>query len=236
VNALLPGALVGDGLTPVLAQLVAPAMVVAWSPVRVLPALAVVVQAKRPRAAVVAFAVGSVTGLAAVTASALSVPRLAHGLPTASPTAMPWCALIAGVALVAFALYAWRRRARGARLAPWATRAAVITPTTAAVLGVVLSVTNVKVLVANAAAGAIIDSAALTAGGTTMALTGYIAVAASTVTVPTVAYLCAGARVERVLALLRHRIERHTAVVVTAGSAVVGAMLILGGLLGLLTR
>lgn len=55
----------------VLASVVPLAVIVAWSPLRILPTLVVVLQAARPRGAAIAFLLGSMAGLTAVTTASM---------------------------------------------------------------------------------------------------------------------------------------------------------------------
>jgi hypothetical protein len=236
VNASAYVGFVGQGFPVVIAQLIGPAVVVAWSPVRVLPALAVVVQTRRPKAAALAFLAGSLAGITVVTAVIMSVPAAAERFPRPSTAVTTWAALVVGLALLIVAAYSWRHRHDARRSKSWASRAPMITPTAAATLGVALSITNIKVLAANAAAALIIGSAALHTAGVVAALAAYIAVSGSTIIVPVIAYLWAEDRVEGMLGSVRQWIERHQSRIVLIGSAVLGAALVAGGLGALLGR
>jgi hypothetical protein len=100
------------------------------------------------------------------------------------------------------------------------------------VLGVVLTVTNLKVMVMNAAAGFAIGTAVLGVWETGVAIGIYTAVAGSTLIIPVVGYLVAAERVDRWSVSLRHWLDRHQAAMATIGSILLGCTLMLSGLRG----
>jgi hypothetical protein len=70
----------------VLGQLIPLALVVATSPVTIIPAIVLVLQSDRARPTGLAFLVGWLTGLAATTALFVQLPRLLDGLNRPTPT------------------------------------------------------------------------------------------------------------------------------------------------------
>jgi hypothetical protein len=209
-----------------LGHLVAPALVVAWSPVKIIPALALVLHAGTPKASRWAFLLGSLAGLAAVTALFVEIHRVLDGLENTPHEWTAWARVALGAALVLLAGYRWVRRDRAVRLPRWIFRFPRISPITAATIGVVLAVANPKVLVMNAAAGLAISTAAVGIAGRGVAVAYYTVIAGSTIIVPIVGYTLAADPIDRWLVSARHRMTCHQPVLTTVILAVIGAVLV----------
>lgn len=193
-----------------LTQLVPLALVVAWSPVKIVPAFIVVINSPRPKAASLAFLLASLAALALCTAVfAIEVPGVLHGLDDLHLGWGPFTRIGAGVAFLVLGGYVWRKRQSRVRAPDWVSKLAHITPAVAGVLGVVLTVTNLKVMAATAAAGMTIGTAALDPWGIAAAIGIYTAVAGSTLMVAVIGYLLAAERVDRWAASLRRWIQRN---------------------------
>ncbi|ODR17766.1 GAP family protein [Mycolicibacterium porcinum] len=218
-----------------LVELVAPALVVAWSPVKIVPALILVLNSARPKLAAAAFLAGSFVGLAAVTAVFIALPHLFDDVQSRSADGRRWApvALVVGVILIGYTAYRWVRRGRVSTVPAWLSRFTRITPVGGAVLGTVLSIANFKVVAMNATAGVTISAAAVGIAGAALALTFYLVVASCTLIVPIVGYTLAAATVDRWLLSLRARIQRHQAAATTIVVAVLGIVLVAAGAYGL---
>lgn len=213
-----------------LAQLVAPAIVVAWSPMKVIPALVLVFNAPRPRAAGLAFLIGSLIGQAAATVLFLRAPELVDRIdPRPTPT-LGWIQIALAAAMFAAADYTWSRRHTVLRAPRWLIALTRITPLAAGALGAVLVFTNFKVMAANATAGYLIGSAAISLAATGVAVLLYTAVATSTIAIPVAGYLVAPAMVDRWLAAARSRLARHQARATTAALVLIGAAMVVSGI------
>jgi hypothetical protein len=203
---------------------------------RILPALVVVVQATRPRGAAIAFLLGSMAGLTAATTASM---QLSHDVdftrvPSPPPVVVACGAISLGAALLALAGIAWIRRKTIVSQRSWVARIVHITPVAAGILGLVLTTANLKVTVANAAAGNVIGGAEqLGVLGTVATLGAYILIASSTVIVPTAGYLIAAQRVERALSSARAWVDRRAAVLVIVVSGLCGAALMIVGVIAL---
>src|SRR5262245_18473215 len=99
-------------LPTLLAQLIPLAVVVAWSPVKILPPLALAFAAARPRATSLAYLVGSVVSLAVATAFFIGTPHLLSGFEWSPGGGGAWVRIVLGLALILLAGYAWTRRGR----------------------------------------------------------------------------------------------------------------------------
>lgn len=216
-----------------LAQLLAPAMVVAWSPMKVIPALVLVMHSPRPKTTGLAFLVGSLVGLAASTAVFIGAPHLFDELPRTLSGGSRWApfAIAVGVAMIGYAGYRHLTRARAKPTSDRWSRWTRIGPMGGLVLGVFLTVVNGKVMAMNAAAGVAIGAAALGVLGAGFAVGYYTIIAGSTIIVPVLGYAVAAERVERGLDWTRQRMSRHQATMTTGVVAVIGiALMFVGGM------
>lgn len=211
-------------------QLIPLALVVAMSPLTIIPAIVLVLQSARARATGLAFMAGWLIGLAVTTAVFVQVPRLLDGLNRPAPTWAAWVRIAVGIALVAFGVWRWLTRHRVTKQPAWVNRLGRITPAGAGAVGVGLILVNPKVLVVNAAAGLVIGTAGLGAPGATLAVAYYTVIAGSTVLLPILAYAIAGQRVDQLLERIKHWMERQHAVLMAGFLAVVGVLLVYTGI------
>ena len=193
------------------AQLLALAVVVAWSPLKVIPALALVLHAAKPKTTGFSFLAGSLIGLAVSTAVFIAVPHLLDELPAPPEGGGSWAplAIVVGAATIAYTVYrhVTRQRARPG----WQrfSRLTRINPVGGLFLGLFLTVANAKVVAMNAAAGVAIGAAAIGALGASLAVVYYTVIAGSTIIVPIVGYAVAAERVDRGVEWARQRMSRH---------------------------
>jgi threonine/homoserine/homoserine lactone efflux protein len=211
-------------------QLIPLALVVAMSPLTIIPAIVLVLQSARARATGLAFMAGWLIGLALTTAVFVQVPRLLDGLNRPAPTWAAWVRIAVGIALVAFGVWRWLTRHRVTKQPAWVNRLGRLTPAGAGAVGVGLILVNPKVLVVNAAAGLVIGTAGLGAPGATLAVAYYTVIAGSTVLLPILAYAIAGQRVDHQLERIKHWMERQHAVLMAGFLAVVGVLLVYTGI------
>jgi threonine/homoserine/homoserine lactone efflux protein len=211
-----------------LGELIPLALVVALSPVSIIPAVLLVLHTDHPRPTGLAFMAGWLIGLAGSTAVFVAVPHLIDGLDR-SPSWAPWVRIAIGAVSILLAVGRWVTRHRATGSPAFLNRLGRVTPAGALVTGFVLVVANPKVLVMNAAAGLIIGTAA--AGVTVwLAVAFYTAMAGSTVIAPIVAYLVAGERVDRQLERFRDWMQREHAAMTAAILAIVGLLLLYTGI------
>ncbi len=212
-----------------LGELIPLALVVALSPLSIIPAVVLVLHTDHPRPTGLAFMAGWLVGLAALTVVFVQVPHLIDGLDQESPRWAPWVRIAIGVLLIVLAAWRWATRDRDTRPPALLNRLGRITPAGAAVIGFVLSVANPKVLVMNAAAGLIIGTAAVGVG-VWIAVAFYTVVAGSTVVAPILAYTVAGERVDPQLERLKDWMQRRHAVVTAVMLVAVGLLLLYSGI------
>lgn len=217
---------------PLLVQLVGPAVVVAWSPVKIIPALALIFGSVNSRANGLAFLTGSLAGLAMMTAVFVAVPHALDDVYVAPRHTGTWgmATVAAGTVLLVLAALRWRTRHRVRAPRQWLSRFTQISPRGALLLGLFLAVANPKVLAMNAAAGVAIGAAAVGVVGAGSAVLFYTVVAGSTVLVPVVGYAFAADRVDRWLHAMRRRLLRHRAMTTVLTLTLAGTFLIIVGL------
>src|SRR5689334_13007465 len=195
-----------------LGQLIPLALVVAASPLTIIPAIVLVLRSDRARPTGLAFMFGWLAGLAATTAVFVQLPRLLDGLNRPAPTWAAWVRIAAGVALLAFAVWRWLTRHQVTKQPVWLNRLGRLTPAGAGAIAVGLILVNPKVLVMNAAAGLVIGTASPGTAGMWMAVAYYTIIAGSSVLVPILAYAVAGERVDHQLERFKQWMERQHAV------------------------
>jgi hypothetical protein len=212
-----------------LGELVPLALVVALSPVSIIPAVVLVLHTDHPRPTGLAFMSGWLIGLAVLTAVFSQVPHLIDGLGRESPAWAPVVRIAVGVLLIALGAGRWVTRKRETRPPAFLNRLGRIKPLGAGLIGFGLVVANPKVVVMTAAAGLIIGTA-VTGIDVWLAVAFYTALAGSTVTAPILAYLVAGERVAGQLERVRDWMQREHATVTAAILLVVGILLTYTGI------
>ncbi|WP_040538662.1 GAP family protein [Mycolicibacterium tusciae] len=214
-------------MSPVLSQLLAPAMVVAISPFSIIIAIFLVLQTDRARANGVAFLVGRLLALAAVTAAFLQAPRLISSL---NRPVSPRVLIALGGTLIVIGVWVWLRRDRMTEEPPWLVRFSRLTPVGATAIGALLVLTNPKMLAATATAGLLIGTAGISVAGASGAVAYYSAVASSTVAVPVLGYLAVGARADDQLTRLKEWLHRRSGLVSAVILLAVGITLLFMGI------
>lgn len=212
-----------------LAKLAAPALAVALSPVPIVVAVVLLIHNDRPHRSSIAYLLGRLLALTALTTVFIRVPRLFDGLRGPAPPWTDWVVMASGAALVALGAWLWRRPGRVAGNPAW-DRVGRITPPVAAAIGMFPMLGNVKVLAASAAAGTQIAAVPLTVVGAGAAVAYYAVLASSTVAAPILAYLVVGSRIDPQLERIRRWIEHHHRTMTAATLVVVGVAVGLYGL------
>jgi hypothetical protein len=212
----------------VLATLVPLALVIAISPFSVIPAV-LVLQTPRPRATSLAFLGAWLLGLAGLTALFVVSSDALGGLHDKPPAWASWTRVILGLALIAFGIYRWSTRRTHTESPKWMRSFETLTPARAVITGLVLVVVRVEVLTMCALAGLAIGSTGLGIAGDWVTGAIFIAVAASTVAIPVLAYAAAGHRLDDSMARLKGWMERNNAALLAAILVLIGAMVLYHG-------
>jgi threonine/homoserine/homoserine lactone efflux protein len=215
-----------------LTELIPLALVVALSPLSIIPAV-LVLHTARPRPTGLAFMAGWLIGLAALTEIFIEVSGLLGGGLDKPPSWASYVRIVAGAALIVFGVYKWLVRKRSEHAPKWMSSFAKITPARAAITAVVLVVVNPKVLFMCAAAGLAIGTEGLGRKGAALGLVYFVSIAASTVVLPVLAYAVSGDRLDQPLHRLKDWMERQHSALVAAILVVLGLLVLYKGIHGL---
>ena len=213
----------------VLGALIPLGLVIALSPITVIPAV-LVLQAPRPRPSGLAFLAGWVLGLAALTALSVAASGVLGGLHKSPPTWASWLRVILGAALILFGIYRWLTRHRHTESPAWMRSFASITPAPAGITGAVLVVIRPDVLLICVPAGLAIGGSGRDVVDDWIAAAFFVAVAASTVAIPILAYAAAGHRLDDAMARLKDWMDRNNAALMAAILVVIGLMVLYNGI------
>jgi threonine/homoserine/homoserine lactone efflux protein len=215
----------------VLTELIPLALVVALSPLSIIPAV-LVLHTPRPRPAGMAFLAGWLIGLTVLTVVFLEVSTLLGDLDKPPPWAS-WLRIVIGAALIVSGIYRWLTRKRSAHTPGWMQGLGKLAPARAGAAALALTVVNPKVLFICAAAGLAIGTAGLGTTNAWISLAWYVAVAGSTVAIPILAYAVSGDRLDEPLKRLKDWMERQHAVLVAVILVVIGLLVTYKGIHGL---
>ncbi len=214
-----------------LAEVIPLALVVAFSPFSVIPGI-LVLHTPRPRPTSLAFLVGWVLGIAAVTAAFVEAADLAHGLGT-QPASAPYVRIAIGLGLIGWGLYRWFTRNHATETPRWLTAMTTIGPRRAFLTALTLTVANIKVLLMSAAAGVAIGTSSLRPFGAWLAVAQYTVLATSTVAIPVLAFQFAGDRLDAPLNRLKNWMEQNHAALIAVILILIGAAVLYKGIHGL---
>ena len=204
-------------------------LIIALSPITVIPAV-LVLQAPRRRPSSLAFLVGWLLGLAALTALSVAASGMLGGLDKTPPRWASWLRVVLGSALILLGVYRWLTRHRHSESPAWMRSFATITPARAGVTGAVLVLVRPDVLVFCVAAGLAIGASGLDVADAWTAAAFFVVVAASSVAIPILAYLAAGRRLDDTLTRLKDWMDRNNAALLAGILLVIGAMVLYNGI------
>lgn len=215
-----------------LAELIPLALVVALSPLTIIPAV-LVLHSPSPRPTGLAFLVGWIIGLAVLTQLFVEVSSLLGGGLDKPPGWASYVRIVAGATLIAWGVYKWLTRKRAEHSPKWMSSFAKITPARAGVTAMVLVVVNPKVLFMCAAAGLAIGTQGLGRTGAALGVVYYVAIAAATVALPILAYAVSGDRLDQPLTRLKDWMEAQHATLVASILVILGLLVLYKGIHGL---
>jgi hypothetical protein len=213
----------------VLGTLVPLGLVIALSPITVIPAV-LVLQAPRPRPSGLAFLAGWLLGLAALTAISVAASGLLGGLHKSPPTWASWLRVVLGSALIVFGVYRWLTRRSHSESPAWMRSFATITPARAGITGAVLVVIRPDVLLICVPAGLAIGAGGLGVAGDWIAAGFFVAIAASSVAIPILAYAAAGHRLDGAMGRLKDWMDKNNAALMAGILIVIGLMVLYNGI------
>lgn len=213
---------VGTGLIPL-------GLVISLSPLTVIPAV-LVLQAPRPRPTGLAFLGGWVLGLAMLTALSVAASGLLGGLDKSPPRWSSWLRVVLGSLLIVYGIVKWFARRGHSESPGWMRSFGTITPTRAGLMGAALAAVRPDVALICVPAGLAIGGSGLGAAGDWLAAAFFVAVAASSVAIPILAYAAAGHRLDDALARLKGWMDKNNAALLAAVLVVIGAMILYHGI------
>lgn len=211
-----------------LAELIPLALVVALSPLSIIPGI-LMLHTPRPRPTSLAFLAGWILGIGAITAIFVGASDLADDSGEASRWG-PYVRIVIGVALIAFGIYRWVSRNTSPHTPKWLTSMTSIGPARAFLTAIALTVGNLKVFAMCAAAGAAIATAALSRSDAWLAVAIFTALAASSVALPVLAYQVAAERLDGPLTRLKVWMEANHGALVAVILVAIGAVLLYKGI------
>ncbi|MFG1933083.1 GAP family protein [Mycobacterium sp. NPDC048908] len=214
-----------------LTELVPLALVIALSPLSVIPAV-LALSTPQPRRTGLAFLTGWLIGLTALTVVFLEISNLVVDLGK-PPAWASWVRIVVGAALIVFGVYRWLTRNREAHTPAWLQRLGQMTPARAGLTAAVLTAANPKVLFMCAAAGLAIGTEGLGSTRVWIGVVWFVAIAASTVALPILAYAVTGDRMDETLRSVNEWMEQQHATLVAAILVVVGVLVLYKGIHGL---
>lgn len=216
-----------------LTELIPLAMVIALSPLSIIPAV-LVLHTPQPRPTGLAFLAGWLIGLSALTLVFLQVSGLLGGREDRPPGWASWLRIVVGTGLIAFGVYRWLTRKKSSHSPRWMQSIGKLTPVRAGVAAVALTIVNPKVLLICAAAGLAIGTAGLDRPvDLWVGVIWFVAVAGSTVAIPILAYAVSGDRLDGPLTALKDWMERQHAALVAVIVVVIGLLVLYKGIHGL---
>ncbi|MCV7091836.1 GAP family protein [Mycobacterium interjectum] len=215
-------ATVATGLIPL-------GLVIALSPITVIPAV-LVLQAPRPRPSGLAFLAGWVLGIAALTALSVAASGLLGGLDKSPPRWSSWLRVVFGSALIVYGIFRWLTRHGHTESPAWMRSFGTIKPARAALTGAALAVARPDVALICVPAGLGIGTSGLGLGGDWLAAGFFVAVAASSVAIPILAYAAAGERLDPTLARVKDWMDKNNAALLAGILIVIGAMVLYHGI------
>ncbi len=219
------------GWGSLLAELAPLAMVIALSPLSIIPAV-LALDTARPRPTGLAYLAGWLVGLGVLTSVFVAASGLVGSFDE-PPGWASWLRLVVGAALIVFGGYRFATRHKSEHSPAWMRKLGGLTPTRAAATAAVLAVVNPKVLFICIAAGLAIGSAGVGVEHAWLAVPYFVVLAASTVILPIVAYTISGERLAGPLRRLRMWMEHQHATLVAAILLVIGIMVLYKGIHGL---
>lgn len=212
-----------------LTRLTALALVIATSPVTVIPAV-LVLHAQRPRPSGLAFLSGWLLGLSAVTAAFVAASDRFSALTHSPPAWASWLRVVLGTVLVAIGVYRWLTRRNHTHAPAWMSSFTRLTPLRAGVTGAVLAAIRPEVLIVCAVAGLGIGTNGLGAASDLIFAAFFVVVSSATVGTPILAYAGAGARLDDRLERLKVWMEQNSAALVAIVLVLIGLMVLYNGI------
>lgn len=207
-------------------HLIPAALIVALSPMAIMPPILVLLYSERPRTAGLTYLLGWLTGMALLIALMVAIAPGDARNHSDAVSSQGKIQLAIGIGLVALGALTWLQRHRHKNALSMLDRLQDASSRTTALIGLVLAVANPKFVLA-AVAGAVAINAYASSPLLTVTGIGYfVAVAGSTTAAPILAQLVAARYADRWLERMRHWVHQHTAALTAGTLLFVGLLLI----------
>jgi threonine/homoserine/homoserine lactone efflux protein len=138
--------------------------------------------------------------------------------------------VVLGSALILFGIYRWFTRHGHSESPAWMRSFSSMTPRRAAITGLVLTVIRVEVLLMCLAAGLAIGTNHLGDADKVAAGVFFVAVSASTVAIPILAYAAAGHRLDNAMEKVKDWMEKNNAALLAGILLLIGLMVLHNGI------
>lgn len=202
------------------------ALIVALSPMAVLPPILVLLYSDRPRTAGLSYLLGWLVGMTLVISAVVWISPAGQHSHADAVSSQSRIQLGIGIALVALGALTWLQRHRHANALSLLDRLQNASPLATAAIGLILAVANPKFIIAAIAGGVAINTYATGPLDTASGIGYFVAVAASTTAAPILAQIVAARYAETWLEKMRHWVHEHTAALTAGALLFVGALLI----------
>jgi len=138
--------------------------------------------------------------------------------------------VVLGSALIVVGIFQWLTRRRHRDTPAWMRSFAKLTPVRAGVTGAVLAPLRPEVLIVCATAGLAIGTGGFGVAGGWISGAVFVAISASTVAIPILAYIGAGDRLDDELERLKDWMEQNHAALLGVISVVIGLLVLYNGI------
>jgi glutamine cyclotransferase len=203
--------------------LIPDALIVALSPMAVLPPVLLLLYSDRPRSTGLTYLCGWLAGMAAVISAVVLVSPVGRSHAAATSSRLQ---LGIGVVLIALGVVTWLRRRHYAQATGWLTRLQTASPLVTGVTGLVFAVANPKFILACLAGGVAIDALLTAPAEKAGAIGFFVVLAGSTTAAPIIAHLVAARYADKALERMRHWVQEHTAAITAVTLTAVGTLLV----------
>lgn len=212
----------------VLTELIPLALVIALSPLSIIPAV-LILQSPHARITGLTYLAGWLLAIAALTGIFVELSGLMPetGQPS---TKASYVRIVIGALLIAFGLYRWFTRGRTAHEPAWMRKLSTATPARGFVIAAVLAVVNPKVLFMCVAAGLTINTDRLPNPQIWLSVLYFTVVAGSSVAIPVLTYAVAGERLAPAMERLGAWLHRQHAALIAAILIVIGLLVLYKGI------
>lgn len=220
--------LMTTSLTSAAVEVLPLALVIALSPISIIPAV-LVLQGDRPHESGLAFLAGWFLGITALTTLFTVLPGLMEADSGPPPTWASWVRVAVGAALIVFGIFRWFTRHSRPHQLPGLRHLTEARPLKLFGISAMLTVVNVKVLFMCVAAGLVIANSSLGAL-TPVAAAGFVLIATSSVIVPVLGYIASAGRLDPALLRLNGWLQRNSGALVAVTLVVIGVLVLHRGI------